>query len=360
MVDKKKGKLKGIDSLQTPPNVEEVKVKPDQDLTVPSVIIDTAQQIEMTKLNFAEKLGEIPNFDFQKMHQDGLVLIKQLKARFSEERQEDMQKYERFLSEIIIDIGLLAEDLKNLKSNFPTPANNLFEEISKILSEDLLIQVYQNWYKQLAMMVEMLQKFEREGIAMICRADQNKFEIKQELVEQILNLFNAMIKTYDDSLGKILRNSLTDEQKNDLDKLKAKLYENKNLSVSEKTNEEVNFEDIIDTEIDEILFGKILEDMKLGKVSAKEMAKQSILAIHAQMHHLRNSLAAQKSASLSIFLEDLQTGLADEDTDYYSKLSPNQLFSSELLAVVSQLTLLDRALKGIIGSQKLAGLISHN
>lgn len=108
---------------------------------------------------------KIPNLDPKKLYAEMKRFLNNLKDAVPPEKHPDIQKLERFIAEIAVDIGLEAEELKMIRNPLSDDQQSVVQQALTLLPVALLEEARQCWNIHLKILVDMLQKLGEEGFA---------------------------------------------------------------------------------------------------------------------------------------------------------------------------------------------------
>jgi len=272
--------------------------------------------------------GEIPDFDGQELLQTMARFIERLNAALPEERKID-ENSEKNLKEVVLEIARDAKELKTLNVNLSLSAEQrecsaaARKRIPKYLRE----AAKKEWDIHLRLLTELLRQFKNEGMDMMAKVDKNGIRINKKTLEKIKILLETMMTSHP-KVNQLAVLTLTNTEMKHGEELR------RSVKATTPRFAGINHEDIADEAVDDLMYEEILESLE-AKTAPGKLAKKYILALFVNFTHLKNSHAGQ----ILGWLEDIATHPGGAN------------------AVESLLAILDRSIKGITASQRIAQLL---
>jgi len=292
---------------------------------------------------------EVPDFDYKELYSQMVAFIADLKKVLSSEKQEKLEAMDKYLKGVVISIAFETEKLKELNLSLVPEQQASLSQAVALLPEEEVSEAQKFWDIHLKFIVEFLQQYKAEGISMFATIGEEGFHVNTQFVEKAMRFFESTLeigrKFY--SAFKFPKD-ITDEFRELRTNVRAKIEDLPRFKG-------INAEDIADSEIDDIYYQRVLEDLEKGETPEK-IALDYNFAIKVNFHHLSNSLVSQKMGFYQLFLEDVADGI-EKDPGYYDEKNPNHLFLDEAEATALGLSVLDRSLKIIFAEQRLAEIM---
>lgn len=317
----------------------------------------------------------IPVLDLEKLYSEMRVFIDALVAALPKHKKKRLRDDEKMFLRIISDIGFGSYDLANADIKLTdVQKKNLRNEGAKI-SSDILENSYRYWEEQLNFVVNILKEFDKKGMAAIATVEENKIKLNEKTILRLKKLMDAMMASYA-NFGRGLRDIISwSEQYIEMNDLKNSRIAGMDRSTLKDGDMP---EDFVDSTINVLLKERLLKLLKNGE--SKEEAKDSVnggmkdgvdrgveggvdekiketllLAVSSNFTHLNVSIASQIKPTMALLLEDIQDGVCDNLDQYID--DPNPLYDSEGKLLAFVLTSFNRALRGVIESQRLKSLV---
>lgn len=302
-------------------------------------------------------LDQIPNLDMRKLNRAVFEFLVKLKMNLPREKDESVDAVKDQLRMTMVEIGMMAEELKKLHANLtPDQSKKLGEVVELVPQTDPVLekflteaQVY--WTEQLKTVLDFLKQLQTEGMGIIGTVDENGFQVNRAYLGKLDELLMNMVRSFMEFSREAYQKFLDVNEKMRVEKMKT---DHMNALSYQENFRGFNTEDLADTLVDKTLYEELLADLGSDK-PANEVVHSLVAAIALNFFHLKNSLAAQNGTVISSYISDLEDGIPEKNI--YDKNSPEHTFKSEALAAMHLLTMLSRCLSGVIGSQKIADLI---
>lgn len=290
---------------------------------------DIAQTVRK-KIKSAGELQkeEIPDFDERELQQAMTQFIERLNAALPAERKTE-ENSEKTLNDLVVKIARDAKELKTLDVNLSLSAEQRERSAAarKAVPKYLRVSAKEEWDLHLRLLTELLRQLKNEGMEMMAKVGKNGITVNARTLKKMKSLLQAMMASHP-KVNQLAVFELTTKEIERSNELK------RSMKAKPPRFYGVNHEDIVDEEIDDQLYGEILEALA-AKTPPRKLAKKYIFALFVNFQHLKNSHAGQILGSIGDIAQ----------------------FPGESKTVEYLLAILDRSIKGITAAQKIAQLM---
>lgn len=326
------------------------------DLAIPATA-NTGAHVETVQADITGKVrgveqnpyAEIPDFNVKKLFTALVSYLHQLKAAIPTERKSSMDDLGKYLKQATVEITLEAADLKKMKPPENPEQRKLWAAVRQKLPADFLEHVEKYWTLDLELLTVLLNRLHDEGPNGIATVNENGFHMNATFLRELQTLLQEMRNGY----------RFNEDWQAILNKETEELQRLRKLSASHSSKkspvESINYQDIAGAQIDDILYEDLVR-AAANSPSPTELADKYAFAVVENYVHLAIGLAAQRKITTDIHFMDIDT-LQEDDPRYYDERNPEYLFRSEADAFAYHLTTINRCLKAIKASQKLANLL---
>lgn len=360
-----KAENEGAGEVQLPDEVEErgaptLPATPDREAATevpgPQVIAEVTGGISTAVHNVAhvENPGKnIPELDPKKLNRSLMFFINILKGVLPSSRVESVTALETFLRQVMVEICLVAKELKRVMTS-PSAAGTpeLRAAVKANIGPEILEQATSLWREQCSLLADILSGLAQEGPEWITTVNNNEqFVANRAALAKIIDLHEVMLSAYQTVSRWKSPEGLDGTAE----------WNKKQDAISTIAKEQkfsgLNNEDLADAQIDEEMYQQLLQMLQEGR-DPSEIAQRLTYGIKINFQHMGNSLAGQKQFVVREHINDIESGDANAP-NYYVPTAIGNLFESEAFTLAFYLCMIDRNAKVILASQKLAALIGE-